>query len=199
MNDHEEALIEGLRRQDPQAFEELVRQTAPRLLATITRILGPQADAEEALQETFISAWKSIEGFDRRASLATWLHRIAVNAALGRLRTAQRHPTTSLSSEEQQIGLPFDGIPAAWAEPGPTLEKRIAMRRAIQRALDMIPADLRLVLLLRDVEELSSREVAEQMGITDAAVRQRLHRARTAMAEILRPELCDGPELTCGG
>jgi predicted DNA-binding protein (UPF0251 family) len=100
---------------------------------------------------------------------------------------------------ERPVSLAFEGLPKAWSEPVFSLEKRIAMRRSIQKALNLIPEDFRIVLILRDVEEWSSREVADRLGIPDAAVRQRLHRARTAMAELLRPELCEGPELTCGG
>lgn len=177
-------------------FEEMVRTHSPRLLATAYRILGNEQDAQDTVQVALISAWKGIASFDGRSSLYTWLHRIVVNACLGFLRSSRSQRESSLEAEGS---IQFDGLPAAWSEPGPTLEKRLAMRRAIQRALSQIPEEFRTVLVLRDVEELSSREVAEMLGIPDATVRQRLHRARAAMAELLRPELCDGPDLTCGG
>lgn len=199
MENSERTLVDGLRANDPASFEEMIRRYAPRLLATATRMLGSAADAEDVVQESLIAAWKSIGRFEGGSSLYTWLHRIAVNGCLARMRSANAKGEVSMAAQDRSIGLAFEGIPAAWSEPGPSLEKRVAMRRAIQRALDLIPSDLRAVLLLRDVEELSSREVADQLGIADAAVRQRLHRARTAMAELLRPELCNGPALTCGG
>ncbi len=127
------------------------------------------------------------------------VHRIVVNACLAVLRTARAKTEVSIETGSRTIALAFEGLPSAWSEPGPSLEKRVAMRQALQRALSSIPEEFRTVLLLRDVEELSSREVSERLGIPDTAVRQRLHRARSAMAELLRPELCDGPERLCGG
>lgn len=195
----ESELLAGLRAGEPNSFENLVRSFSPRLLSTAMRMLGSEADAQDAVQEALISAWKHIDKFEASSSLSTWLHRIAVNACLARLRSSQAKREVPLSDGASPVNLAFEGLPSAWSEPGPNLEKRVAMRQAIQRALALIPLEFRTVLLLRDVEELSSREVAEQLGISDASVRQRLHRARSTMAELLRPELCEGPALTCGG
>ena len=199
MNDSDLRLVEGLRAGDQASFEELIRRFGARLIATAMRILGNTQEAEDAVQDAMIAAWKSIDRFEGTSSFYTWLHRITVNECLAKLRSAKAKGEVSISGDKRSVSLAFEGIPAAWSEPGPNLEKRLAMRLAIQNALNLIPADLRVVLLLRDVEELTSKEVAEQMGISDASVRQRLHRARAAMAELLRPELCEGPELTCGG
>jgi RNA polymerase sigma-70 factor, ECF subfamily len=193
------AMVEGLKASKPEAFEKLVRDFSPRLLATANRVLRDSDEAEDAVQEALISVWKSIGQFQGAASFSTWAHRIVINACLARLRSSHAQREVSIADEGSSFSVAFEGLPAAWSEPGPNLEKRVAMRRSIQRALDEIPEDFRVVLLLRDVEELSSGETAEKLGITDALVRQRLHRARTIMAEMLRPELCDGPELTCGG
>lgn len=196
MND---SLLEHLRSGDSRAFEEVVRTYSARLLATASRILGRDRDAQDAVQESLISAWKSIGAFHGASGLYTWLHRITVNACLARLRAASAKSEVSISDSERPVNLAFEGLPMAWSEPGPSLEKRLIMRRSLQKALEMIPEELRTVLILRDVEELSSQEVADRLGVPDATVRQRLHRARSAMAELLRPELCDGRELTCGG
>ncbi len=196
---NEQELVAGLRLGDSTAFEQLLRAYSGRLLATAARMLGSERDAEDVVQETLVSTWKGIAGFDGEASLYTWLHRISVNACLARLRTMAAKSEVTLAGPDRSLGLAFEGLPTAWAEPGPNLEKRVAMRQAIQRALQLIPEEFRTVLLLRDVEELSSREVSDRLGIPDTTVRQRLHRARASMAELLRPELCDGPELTCGG
>lgn len=192
-------LVVGLRSGDAASFEELLRVFGGKMLATASRILGSPDEAQDVVQEAMISVWTNIGGFEGGSSLYTWIHRIVVNAALARLQAARRKNEVSGDSSEGAVGLAFEGIPAAWSEPGPPLEKRLAMRRAIQRALGLLPVDLRSVLILRDVEQLTSQEVGGQLGISDASVRQRLHRARTAMAELLRPELCYGPELTCGG
>jgi RNA polymerase sigma-70 factor (ECF subfamily) len=193
------SLVEGLIASKPEAFEKLVRDFSPRLLATANRVLRDSDEAQDAVQDALISVWKDIRQFQGTASLSTWAHRIVINACLTRMRSSRAQREVSIADEGSSFSVAFEGLPAAWSEPGPNLEKRVAMRRSIQRALDEIPEEFRIVLLLRDVEELSSRETAEKLGITDALVRQRLHRARTIMAEMLRPELCDGPELTCGG
>ena len=199
MSADESSIVAGLRAGDTVVFEQLVRTASGRLLATAYRILGNEDDAQDAVQEGLISAWKGIAGFEGGASLSTWLHRIVVNAALSRLRSARGRGEVSLMTDGGAVEPAFEGRPAAWSDPGPKLEKRLAMRRAIQKAMGSIPEEFRTVLVLGDVEDLSSREVSERLGIPDATVRQRLHRARAAMAEILRPELCNGPELTCGG
>jgi RNA polymerase sigma-70 factor (ECF subfamily) len=193
------SLVEGLKASKPEAFEKLVRDFSPRLLATANRVLRDSDEAEDAVQEALISVWKNIAQFQGAASLSTWAHRIVINVCLAQMRSSRAQKEVSIADESSSFSVAFEGLPAAWTEPGPSLEKRVAMRRSIQRALDEIPEEFRIVLLLRDVEELSSRETAERLEIADALVRQRLHRARTIMAEMLRPELCDGPELTCGG
>jgi RNA polymerase sigma-70 factor (ECF subfamily) len=194
-----ESCLDRLRSGDPTAFEEVVRTYSARLLATASRILGGDRDAQDAVQDSLISAWKNIGTFQGTSGLYTWLHRITVNACLARLRAASAKSEVSISDGERPVSLAFEGLPVAWSEPSPSLEKRLIMRRSLQKALDMIPEEFRTVLILRDVEGLSSQEVADQLGVPDGTVRQRLHRARSAMAELLRPELCTGPELTCGG
>jgi len=199
MNQVAPELVARLRAGDPGSFEELLRQFGGKLLATATRILGNPEDAQDAVQDAMISIWKGVGKFEGASNLYTWMHRIVVNAALGRMKSARRKQEVSGDTGAGTVELAFEGIPSAWAEPGPSLEKRLAMRRAIQKALALVPPELSTVLILRDVEQLSSKEVADQLGIPDANVRQRLHRARVAIAELLRPGLCDGPELTCGG
>jgi RNA polymerase sigma-70 factor (ECF subfamily) len=196
---HESELLPRLKQGEPKAYEELVRTYSARLLSCAMRILGNAEDARDAVQETLISAWKKIHQFEGTASLYTWLHRIAVNACLARLRSTRSKNEIPLADDERVLVSGMEARPITGSESGPDLEKRTAMRHAIQRALNKIPEEFRVVLLLRDVEELSSKETAEQLGVTDALVRQRLHRARTIMAEMLRPELCAGPGLTCGG
>jgi len=198
-SEQESNLLVRLRSRDPQAFEELVRSLSPRLLSSAVRILANQDDARDAVQEAFVSVWKNIGQFAGDSSLYTWIHRIVINACLARLRSIRTRKEVDLASVEVGTPGPVSYLGERWSDSGPSLEKRTAMRQALERALGKLPHDLRLVLLLRDVEELSSKETAVQLGIADALVRQRLHRARTIMAETLRPELCERPELTCGG
>src|SRR5439155_15022488 len=141
------------------------------LLTTASRILGRDRDAQDAVQDSLVSAWKNIGDFQGTSGIYTWLHRITVNACLAKLRTAPAKSEVSISDDERPVNLAFEGLPMAWSEPGPSLEKRLMMRRSLQKALDMIPEEFRTVLILRDVEELSSQEVAAQLGVPDATVR----------------------------
>lgn len=195
----ETELIAKLRAQDPASFEEIVRQYSARLTSTAGRIFGNDRDSQDAVQDAFISAWQAIGTFKGESSLYTWLHRITVNVCLARMRSSQFRNEVSIADENHEVGIAYADLPAAWSEPSPDMENRLAMRQSIERALKGIPEEFRTVLILRDVEDFSSREVAEQLGLSDATVRQRLHRARAAMAEQLRPELCNAPPLTCGG
>ena len=193
MDAEELSLIEGLRARRPVSLEQVIAKYAPRLLSTAARIGNPD-DAEDVVQESLLAAWQSIQQFEGSSSLYTWLHRIVVNRCLARMRTA-----ASKQESRSDAAAALERTLPPWSEPAISLGNQVAMRRTIEAALRQLPEEWRVVLLLRDVEELSSKEAADQLGISDALVRQRLHRARTTMAEILRPELCEGRELTCGG
>ena len=180
-------LAASLRMGQEAAWERLVRDSTARLLAVARRILRNEFDAEEAVQEAFLAAYRNLGQFDGRAALTTWLHRITVNAALSRLRRRER----AASMHEHPLGR------AAEAAYEPAEQADLA--RVVWAAVAELAEDQRVVLVLRDVEQLSSREVAEALGLSDAAVRQRLHRARQAVAERLQPELGVGSFITCGG
>lgn len=200
MNAQNEAeLVSALQQGESSAFATLVTLVGPKLVASATRILRRRQEAEDAVQETLLAVWKSIRKFEGGSSLYTWMHRILINSCLARLRSTRAAEEIVLSNLDDK-NMPGERTPRDnRGQQGSTLEKQIAMRHTVEKALQQIPEEFRTVLLLRDVEELSSKEAAELIGISDSLVRQRLHRARTMMAEILRPELCSGRELTCGG
>jgi RNA polymerase sigma-70 factor (ECF subfamily) len=197
------ALVDGLRAGDPQAFERLVRRETPRLLAVTRRILKNYDDAREAVHQAFIAAFKSRQQFHGDAQPSTWLHRIAVNKALDILRARQRHPEESIDALLPSF-LP-DGHHserfAVWPEP---IEDRIDRKRlsgTVREAIDQLPDSFRLVLLLRDIEEMSTEETATALGITPNAAKLRLHRARmalrTLLAQRLKPhDMLDSPLAT---
>ena len=169
-------------------FEDYVKESASRLLATIRRILRNDADAEDALQETYLAAWRAQDRFDGKSTMNTWVHRIAINTALNKLRK-----TGSVSTKGEAD---LEGI--AHLASGRQIDD-LALREVVWGAIDQLPDDQRVVLVLRDVEQMSSEEVAERLGVAPATVRQRLHRARKYVAEILSPELCGAEGITCGG
>ena len=182
---------------DAVAFEGIVRRHTPRLLAVATRLMRDGSEADEVVQEAFIAAWRGASGFDGRAKLGTWLHRITINGALGRLRRGQKRREVSL---EQAFAPGDDGAPLDPPDASAALaaaHEEIAS--TVWLAIDSLEVEHRTVLVLRDIEELSSKEVALALGISDASVRQRLHRARQAVAVRLRPELRGADTITCGG
>jgi len=171
------------------AFSELVARHQDRVYAVAMHLLRDAAEAEEVVQETFLAALEKLAGFRGDAAFTTWLHRVAANAALMRLRKRRRAPD-GLADEPIEELLPrFDAQGHLVADgPGHDWSKRAdeqladrQVRQAVEAAVQNLPEDYRIVFLLRDVEGLSSEAMAELLGISVAAVKSRLHRARLAL------------------
>jgi len=192
----EAAVRERLARRDEQAFAELVETFSEPLRAAARRILPVEQDAEDALQDAWISAWTHLDGFGGQSRLSTWLYRITVNAALMRRRAMRRRPAVSLEqafSRRDGEGAPPPQPPAD--QPPVDARARGAERRDhILRALDQLPGKYRDVVELRDLRELDTRQTAERLGMGEAAIKTRLHRARRALAGILSPDLAGLPD-----
>ncbi len=154
-------LLARARAGDVDAFGELVRRYERRVGAVLARLLPDERDLEEALQDTFVKAWRSLDRFRGDSAVFTWLYRIAVNEALQKLR--RKRPETR----------ELDDVAEAAAEP-PDLE----LRSFIAARLKALPFQYRAPLVLRDVEGLSNQEVADVLGISLAAAKSRIHRAR---------------------
>ncbi len=185
------ALLDRLRRGEEAAFEELVRAYGSRMLAVARRFLPNEEDARDAVQDAFLSAFRSIGRFEGQARLSTWLHRIVVNAALMKLRTRRRKPEQSI--EELLPGFLEDGHLAQpaleWRKAAEDPVEREQLRALLRESIDRLPEGYRNVLLLRDIEELDTEETAKMMNISVAAVKTRLHRARLALRGLLEPHL----------
>lgn len=181
------ALLARLRAHEADAFEALVRTHGGRLLAVVRRLLRHEEDAREAVQETFVQAFRSIDGFAGEAQLATWLHRIAVNTALMRLRSRRRKPEESIDDllpRFDEDGAHADHY-AEWRASAETLAARHETRALVRASIDRLPESYRTVLLLRDIEERDTEDTAEQLGVSVDAVKSRLHRARMALRAML--------------
>jgi RNA polymerase sigma-70 factor (ECF subfamily) len=181
-------LVERLRAGDEAAYEALVRQHGGAMLAVARRIMRHEDDARDVVQDAFAAAFRSLEQFRIDARLSTWLHRIVVNAALMKLRAAGRRPEV-LAGDDGPEFLP-DGHHAAPIASVPALPdeavERARVVAAVRAAVETLPPSFRTVVILRDLEELSTEETARALGITPTAVKVRLHRARKALVARLQ-------------
>ncbi len=187
----EAALLNGLRAGDETAFERLVRTHTPRLLAVARRLLGNEEDARDAVQDAYVSAFGAIGRFKGKSKLATWLHRILVNAALLKLRARRRSKEQSIESllpAFYEDGHRINPKPAWQATPQQLLE-RSETRQMVRRLIDELPDTYRTVLLMRDIEQMSTASTAELLEVSNAVVKTRLHRARQALRTLLESEL----------
>lgn len=188
-------LVDRLKAGDSAAFSQVVDTLGPRMLAVARRMLRQEQDAQDAVQDAFLSAFKALATFDGRSQLSTWLHRITVNVCLMRLRTRRRKPEqpietllpTFLSDGHQTRRTP------SW--PGDPLGALGDQERSeqVRVMVAQLPEPFRVVLLLRDVEELSTSDTAAALGISENAVKTRLHRARQALRTLIEESM---PDLT---
>lgn len=195
-------LIARARAGDERAFDELVAPLRGRLLAHCYRMLGSLHDAEDALQDTLLRAWRGLGGFDAARSLRPWLYRIATNVCLDQLRRRPRRvmppDAAPPASPAAGPGVPADDVP--WLEPFPDgiaglgdgrpapdarYEEREAVELAFVVALQRLPPNQRAVLLLRDVLGFSARETAAALDTSEASANSALQRARATVAERL--------------
>ena len=187
--DFDALLVERLRQRDDAAFEELVRTHGSRLLTVARRILRNDEDARDAVQQAFLSAFRALSEFNGQSRLSTWLHRIVVNAALMKIRSRARRPEESI--EELLPRFQADGHHAErFSDLSSSVDQLLMQRETrhrVRAAIDRLPESYRTVLMLRDIEELDTEETARALGSTTNAVKIRLHRARQALACLLRP------------
>jgi RNA polymerase sigma-70 factor (ECF subfamily) len=185
-------IIDGLRAGDDRAFEMLVRTYVGPLRAVALRLLQNPADADDAVQEALLSAYRGFANFRADSRLATWLHRIVVNAALQRLRRARREDETAdvdeLLPRFHENGFP-EHFHQPWVSSIDDVVARAETRESVRQMIDRLPESYRTVLILRDIEEVDTTEAAELLGISPAALKVRLHRARQALRNLFEREL----------
>ena len=185
----EAGLIARAQAGDAGAFERLSGAYADRLFMLLLRLLGDRGEAEDVAQEVMLRAWRGIAGFRGQSSYFTWLYRIAVNEANRALEKRARRPASApLGADELQLPTPPADDPARQAENS-------ELRRALGRALAQLPPALRTAIVLRDVEGLSTQEAAEIAGVSQAALKSRLHQARLRV----RAAVGDETLLAAGG
>jgi RNA polymerase sigma-70 factor, ECF subfamily len=160
------------------AFEALVNEYGNRLYSIALRITGSPEDAEDATQDALLSAYRARATFAGSAEISTWLFRITVNAALQRVR--RRHPQDYLA--ETDLDRPEL---ADWSDDVPRLVEAQELRAVLEEGIQRLPEDLRVALVLRDVEQFSTSEAAQILELSEAALKSRLHRARVLLRHYL--------------
>ena len=187
----DEVLVARARAKDEAAFEELIGRYEDKLYRLAMRFVRNETDAKEILQDAFLSAWRNLPTFEGRAQFGSWMYRVTVNAALMLLRSRSRHPEVNVDdvepaalnnavTENNQMRSNTD-----WSQRPDEQLQSVEMRKHIQSSVDALPDGLRTVFLLRDVEELSTEDTAEMLGMSVPAVKTRLHRARLALREAI--------------
>jgi RNA polymerase sigma-70 factor (ECF subfamily) len=191
-------LIERLRARDTSVLEILMERYSPRIYRVAFGITRSHGDAEEVVQDVFLTLFRKIDSFEGRAALGTWLYRVAANAAL--IKRRGKRAQVEVLLEDYLPAFKADGhregdramLLADWSA---TPERELLSgeaREILEEGLALLPDHYRAILVLRDVEELSNEEVAEVLGESVASVKSRLHRARMALREILTRRLGPG-------
>jgi RNA polymerase sigma-70 factor (ECF subfamily) len=190
----EATLLARMQAGDEDAFEACVRNYSGRLLLVARRILTNEEDARDAVQDAFLSAFKGIGRFQGHSRIGSWLHRIVVNAALSRLRSRQRRPELSIEDLLPHFGEGEHQIdpPAPWKVTSVAILQQQELRELVQGCISRLPETYRIVLLLRDIEGLSTEETAQMLETTIGVVKTRLHRARQALRSLLDPYFREG-------
>jgi len=194
-SDVEIQLIERLRAQDPSVLEILMEQHSSRVYRVALGITRSHADAEEVVQDVFLTLFRKIDSFEGRAALGTWLYRVAANAAL--IKRRGKRAELEVNLDDCLPTFKPDGhregdramLLADWSR---TPERELLSgeaRNILEEGLARLPEHYRAILVLRDVEELSNEEVGEILGESMASVKSRLHRARMALREVLTRRL----------
>jgi RNA polymerase sigma-70 factor (ECF subfamily) len=176
-----ESLVVRARDGDTWAFGELVRMTSPACYALALRLVGNEHDAGDVVQDAYLRAFRGLRSFRGEAGFSTWLHRITVNCAaslLERRRRASCDQLDDFGDDARLIDLRSERDPERAASNADDRERLVA-------ALAELPDELRLVVVLRDIYDLSHRDIAKELGISQAAAKVRLHRARRRLRERL--------------
>jgi RNA polymerase sigma-70 factor (ECF subfamily) len=184
MSLRERLLIRRLRDRDEKAFREVVARYGDRVYNLTYRMLGNREEAEDLSQEVFITVFKSIDSFRGDSKFSTWLYRITANHCKNRIKYLARRHDRARSEYEEEIGLQSVEGALTAPTPSPRPDKHVEgleLERLMQEALAALDDDQRIVIVLRDIEELSYEEICNVTNLPEGTVKSRLHRARMAL------------------
>lgn len=183
----DQILVDKVKNGEYQAFESLVTRYESKVYRLAIRMLRNPQDAEDALQETFLQVYRGLPGFEGRSAFSTWLFRLATNACLMKIRHRATEPSKLLPLEDYLPRQEQGEIPQMvdWADRPEDALLSKESREKMMEALEKLPPEYRAVFILRDMEGFSNAETGETLGISVAAVKSRLHRARLALRGML--------------
>lgn len=185
-------LLERIRNDEPGAFEQFVERFGDRIYGFGLRVCGEKEDAQDVFQETLLQAYQKLGGLKHPRALKSWLYRVASNACLMKRRKGRHEPARELSLDElmSRAQGPSVEIP----DPGELPDEQASqgqLRKLLREAIAELPTHYRLVLILRDIEQLTTKEVAEALDLAETAVKMRLHRARLMVRESMQRALAE--------
>ncbi len=183
MNTSEQEFVQRLKTGDPSAYEELIEKYADMVYRVAYRILQDPDDAEDAMQETFLTVYRRIHSFRGDAKLSTWLYRLATNTALDMIRARQRKRSKDVVWDEtEEEGGP---IPDTFTPLPEELLLQQEVAELIEEAISQLSPKLRTAFVLYELEGLPMKEVADVLGISESAAKVRVHRARAQLQRYL--------------
>lgn len=186
MADKDAPLIERIIAGDQAAFTELVRRYEGKVYQLALRLTGNQMDANDIIQEVFLSVYQKLHTFRGQAAFSSWLYRITANASFAKLNQRKRAAVVSIDDVMPVVeGQSPGGAFSEWSQKPDTILFNKEARAALEKAINDLPEEFRTVVILRDVENQSNQDVAEILNLSVAAVKSRLHRARLALRRTL--------------
>jgi RNA polymerase sigma-70 factor (ECF subfamily) len=178
-------LVKGVTEREESCFEELVERYGSKVLNLALRITRSQEDAEEILQDVFITVFTKVGSFKYKSQFSSWLYRVTMNSAFMKIRARNRRRTVSLEDVEPAVTQNWVGNRTEMYDVD-VMSSRHEIRGAIEAAIDNLPEDYKAIFVLRDIDGLSNDAVASVLGLSVPAVKSRLHRSRLMMREQLR-------------
>jgi len=170
----DEIIVERALSGDAEAFGEIVRRWERRIFALAYGMLGREEDARDATQETFLAAFRNLRGFRGEAKVSSWLHRIAVNQCITRQRRAKVRSESALEDEEEKNAGTF----AAPLRLSPvSITESTQITRAVRRAVNSLPLELRQIVVMKEFEELTFKEISDILDVPLSTVKSRLYTA----------------------
>jgi RNA polymerase sigma-70 factor, ECF subfamily len=185
-------LVARLKRRDKSALEDMIQLHGAKMYGVALQFMRNETDAREVMQDALVSVWNKIGSFEGKSAFTSWLYRVTANAALMSLRKKKRHENDvsldTVANDNDDLPLPALRLPDKSPLPDSSALTG-ELGEQVRTAIDQLPEPYRVVVLLRDVEELPMTEVMEATGLSEPALKSRLHRARLALREAQLPYL----------